>query len=32
MEKKKPELGQMVGLGSGRKKVLIYRKHINTGS
>jgi hypothetical protein len=31
MERKKPELGQMVGSGSGRKKVLRYRRQISTG-
>jgi hypothetical protein len=31
MDKKMTELGQKVGSGSGRKKVLIYRRHISTG-
>jgi hypothetical protein len=30
MEEKNLELGQMVGSGSGRKKVLIYRRQIST--
>jgi hypothetical protein len=27
---KKSKLGQMVGSSSGRKKVLIYRRHVST--